>query len=187
MSDGTMRQVRVATKYRRLYPRGARFTWHRRRADARLLTAAQVRAARAFHRDHGFDAHGQIRVVVVPLYPFLHVDADTRPCKPPVMRALNAVGRRLKRHLRIREGWRTRDQQQAFWEAFEDRGYRPPLVARPGTSNHETGDAADVGVLPSGENLGSYGGARQAMRAEGLCLPVPGEPWHVEIGTTWRA
>jgi hypothetical protein len=38
-----------------------------------------------------------------------------------------------------------------------------------------------------GVNIVDHPGARDAMRGVQLCLPVPGETWHVEKGTAWRA
>lgn len=52
-------------------------------------------------------------------------------------------------------------------------------------SNHADGKAADCSVR--GVNIGNYPGARDAMKRNDLCLPVPGEPWHCERGTNWRA
>lgn len=135
----------------------------------------------------------RIRIVEVDPYPFLMLDDDTYFGSAELARRVNNVGRRLGVQIFAREFLRTRAQQQAFWDAFIARGKQPPLVAYPGTSKHETGRAMDAGVRPVGTtntvqlgiNIANYPGARAAMRAEGLCCPVPGEPWHVEIGTHW--
>ncbi len=140
------------------------------------------------------------RVVMLDPYPLLVLDTDTRWPEPSLCRKLQRIAARIGRRLKIREGTRTHAQQQAFWDAFVARGYRPPLVARPGTSNHEDhdgdgyGEAADVGVLRAGEssaalgvNLLEWNGARAACKAEGVCAPVPGETWHMEEGTRWAA
>lgn len=56
------------------------------------------------------------------------------------------------------------------------------------TSNHARGRAVDCGVMnPGYRSIGYYQPARNAMRKRGLCLPVGGEPWHVERGGNWRA
>lgn len=52
------------------------------------------------------------------------------------------------------------------------------LAAVPGTSRHESGNAADVYV--NGVALANVDGARAAAAAIGLGFPVPGEAWHVE-------
>lgn len=114
-------------------------------------------------------------------------DKDTKPVNANLASRLQAVAEEIGHDLFIREGKRTRQQQQKFWNQFVSRGYRPPLVARPGTSNHETGNAADVGVLPTNQNIGVNQKWRNALRKHGLCLPVRGETWHVEVGHTWKA
>lgn len=124
------------------------------------------------------------RTVVNP-YPWLVLDTDTAWPDADVCRALNTLGQRLKRKLYIREGLRTRARQQELYDAGIRRyGYPAVLnyVARPGTSRHETGDAADVGVGSfNGTNLGDYPGARAHAAALGLSFPMSWEPWHVEI------
>lgn len=125
-------------------------------------------------------------------YPFLVLDSDTRMVRPDLAHALNTLSQRLMRYGWIGEGWRTRARQQALWDAYVARGYAPPLVARPGTSNHESGNAADFSILRSGRggsyvNVGHWPGARDVMHRLDACLPVPGEAWHVELGSSWRA
>lgn len=139
-----------------------------------------------------------LRVVMLNPWPNLVLDGDTGWPDADLCGRLQRVGRRLKRLLKIREGTRSHERQtQLYNQNMDPRTGRPkpgrPLTARPGTSNHEDrdgdgyGEAADVGVLPSDTNIGSAPGARNAMRAQGLCLPVPGETWHVERGSNWRA
>jgi hypothetical protein len=179
-------QVRLRGRgpLRRLYlTRRGGFTVRRAFAQRGVFTLEQVAEAQEWAKAKGH----RVRAVALDPYPFLTLDADTRAAKPDLMRRIDKLGRALGHELLIREGWRTREQQEAFWDAFVARGYRPPLVARPGTSLHETGDAADVGTLRGGVNIGNVPGAREAMRRLGLCLPVPGEPWHVEVGDRWSA
>lgn len=57
-------------------------------------------------------------------------------------------------------------------------------------SMHCRSMAVDCGVIDKWGNYASIGyskRARQSMRRHGLCLPVPGEKWHVQIGDIWRA
>jgi len=84
--------------------------------------------------------------------------------------------------LHVNYGKRTYAEQTYLWNK-----YGPPRAARPGTSRHETGLAADVVTRLTRRNVGSVASVRAAMKKHGVCLPVPGEPWHVELGTTWRA
>lgn len=56
-------------------------------------------------------------------------------------------------------------------------------------SNHCRSRAVDCGTVDKWGNYASIGyssAARSAMRAHGLCLPVVGEQWHVEVGSSWR-
>lgn len=131
------------------------------------------------------------QVFRVSLYPWLTLDTDTGWPAPSLCSKLNTLGKRLTRRLFIREGTRSHARQWELWNYAQANGGRPP-TAYPGTSNHEDrdgdgyGEAADVGCLRTGANVGDIPGARDAMRALGLCLPVGGEAWHVEEGTTWR-
>lgn len=130
-------------------------------------------------------------VTLRPVKPFPHlvVDSDTTLPTRELSRKLERVARRLNRKLFIREGLRTRARQQELYDqGVAIHGYPNVLnyVARPGTSRHETGVAADVGVITStggvlGVNLGQYPGALAAIEAEGLNLPMSWEPWHVEL------
>jgi len=92
--------------------------------------------------------------------------------------------------LHVRDGSRTREEQQAEWDAYVARGYAPPRVAEPGTSNHEIDgpngprsidiydSCDDPGVTWAGTardnwmrwNAGNYG-----FENEGYLF---GEPWH---------
>ena len=82
----------------------------------------------------------------------------------------------------VNYGKRTYQEQLALWNR-----YGPPRAARPGTSRHETGLAADVVTKKGGKNIGQVDAVRKALKKHGLCLPVPNEPWHVEKGNTWRS
>lgn len=139
-----------------------------------------------------------LRVVMLNPWPNLVLDDDTGWPEPALCGALQRIGRRLRRLLKLREGTRSHARQaQLYRQNMDPATGRPrpgrPLTARPGTSNHEDrdgngyGEAADVGVLPGDVNVGDFPGGRAAVAAEGCCFPVPGERWHVERGNTWRA
>ena len=104
-------------------------------------------------------------------------------CERDLLLALARTARDIKHRLHVNFGRRSRAEQQALWDK-----YGSPRAARPGTSRHETGLAADVvSRLASWRNAGDIRGFRVAARRHGLCLPVGGETWHVERGNTWRA
>ena len=120
-----------------------------------------------------------------------------------LVRRLNNTGRQLQSRLLIVSGQRSPWEQ---WAAYQDylRGgtlaapccwrhwlHDWPQCERQCASNHCHGRAADVQARASRrlgwESVGLWDDARIQLRRHGLCLPVPGEPWHVEIGGTWRA
>lgn len=161
----------------------------RPRKNGDRFSRAEARRAVAWAKKRGLAAF-----VTKSRYPFLVLDSDTKMVRRELAVKLNELARKTKRYMWIGEGWRTHAQQWAFWRAYVARGKRPPLVAYPGTSNHEGGRAADASFLLSGRggayvNLGNYKRAEtvRRMRRLGLGLPVPGEPWHAEITSTWRA
>lgn len=115
---------------------------------------------------------------------------DTRwPTDKKLMRKIRRVSKDTGLHLHIRSGYRSWSEQAFLYNQWVKRvpGYN--LAAKPGYSRHNSGSAADMGVVRNGKytSIGNVPKARKAMRRRGLCLPVPGEPWHVEIGSTWRA
>ncbi len=117
-------------------------------------------------------------------YPWLVLDTDTHWPNSDLCHVLNTMGQHLKRTLYIREGLRTFQRQTQLYEAGMARyGYPAVLkwVAKPGTSRHETGVAADVGVGAfNGTNLGDYPGARTLAAQLGASFPMSYEPWHIE-------
>lgn len=131
------------------------------------------------------DKHGLIlRTWAVEVYPW--VRGDLAGLDPVLLASLNRVGARLRRIVFVRSGNRTYEEQAALYRAYL--AGTGALAARPGTSNHEGGRAADCQLDDrNGPNIGAVSAARVAMRTEGLCLPVPGEAWHVERGTSWAA
>ena len=120
-----------------------------------------------------------------------------------LVRRLNNTGRRLGSRLLIVSGQRSNYEQ---WAAYQDylRGgtlaapccgrhdlHDWPSCGRECASNHCIGRAADVQVRPAGTSdwvaVGLWHRARKQLHHHGLCLPVPGEPWHVQAGDVWRA
>lgn len=147
----------------------------------RWINREKLRSVRAWGRKTGH----QIRARRINPYPHLILDSDTRMPRAKVAAALERTARDLDRQLFIREGWRTNKRQWELWNAYVARGKAAPAVAYPGTSRHETGHAADVGVVTKatgrpGIDLGSYSGGRSAALRHGLRFAVPGESWHVE-------
>jgi hypothetical protein len=118
--------------------------------------------------------------ITIRRYPFLDGDTDAGT---DLLARLNRVGKRLGKKLWIASGYRSNAEQQILYDRYLSGN--GPLAAAPGQSNHNRHGAADVHI--DGVNIGAYPGAREALKAEGLSLPVAGENWHVEVGNTWRA
>lgn len=95
---------------------------------------------------------------------------------PSLSAGLEGLAVLIGKPLTVISGNRTRDEQEALYRRFL--AGTGNLAAVPGTSRHETGDAADVYI--DGVALASYPGARAKAESLGLGFPVPGEPWHVE-------
>lgn len=92
--------------------------------------------------------------------------------------------------LHVRDGSRTRAEQQTEWDAYVTRGKNPPRVAYPGESNHEIdgpNGPRSIDIYDSGDDAGvtSFGTARDGwmqrnagnygFENEGNNF---GEPWH---------
>lgn len=103
-----------------------------------------------------------------------------------LLEILNAAARDAGEIWHVNDGYRPFADQVKEWAKYAARGFRPPLVARPGTSNHGRGLAADVSA-EDGSPVGAEPRHRKVLAQHGLCLPVPGELWHVERGNTWVA
>jgi hypothetical protein len=104
-------------------------------------------------------------------YPHLDGDLDA---DPELLRRLEALAARRGEHFHINSGLRTRAEQQRLWDG---RGSNPYPVARPGTSRHETGRAADVTI--GGRDIQNVISAAE-LRAAGI-NPLAGDSVHVEL------
>lgn len=121
-----------------------------------------------------------------------YLDGDTEVPKgaaPAVVKAwgdlrnrLAACARELEEIWEIKSGVRTKAEQQVLYDAHQADPAHHALAAVPGTSNHEKGKAADVYV----HNQPAAADARRqrVMVQHGLCWPVPGEAWHIEVVKT---
>jgi hypothetical protein len=104
-------------------------------------------------------------------YPHLDGDLD---CNPELLRRLEALAAKRGEHFHITSGLRTYAEQMRLWNG---RGSNPYPVARPGTSRHESGRAADVTI--NGRDIQSVISASE-LRAAGL-NPLAGDSVHVEL------
>ena len=140
-------------------------------------------------------------------YPFLVLYGGVFG-KDDLSKKMNQLGTKRKRYLRLGSYKRTQQQQHDLYLAWI-RGHGN-LAARCNTrysgehswssckqyppcgSNHCPGGACDLSMIRSGRdgsyvNVGNDSKCRSIMKSLNLCLPVGGEPWHTEIGNTWRS
>ena len=92
------------------------------------------------------------------------------PFAARLLRVLELFGGRVL----IVSGRRTLAEQQRLWDAYVAGGN---LAARPGTSNHEKGSAADLRIVDS--SVG-WVDVHSIARTYGLRFPIASEDWHVE-------
>ncbi len=107
------------------------------------------------------------------------VTGDTDGLNAALLNKLAQVGQKIGKKVSITSGFRSRAEQTRLYNLYK--AGKGNLAAKPGTSKHESGNAADCSV--GGVNLGSDPKARAAALEVGLCFPVPGEPWHIQVGS----
>lgn len=112
-----------------------------------------------------FQVGGGVGTVTRP-YPNLSGDTDFLPA---LGFALSKLAKATVGNISVTSGGRSNAEQQALWNANPN----PMMVARPDTSNHESGLAADISPQKP-----SYGGREGAF---GLGFPMSWEPWHIEL------
>ena len=121
---------------------------------------------------------------------------------------LDKLGKKEGKYIRLGSYKRTQKQQHDLYLAYI-RGYGN-LAAKcnsrytgehswdqckqypPCYSNHCGGKACDTSYYHQGRsgsytNVGNNSSFRSTMKSLNICLPVGGEPWHVEHGNTWRS
>lgn len=111
----------------------------------------------------------------------LYVEGDIEGLNEDLLNRLAQVGEILGTKVHITSGYRSREEQARLYQMYLNGTGN--LAAPPGSSRHETGNAADCSI--GGMNIGNYPGAADAMRQVGLGLPVGGEAWHVEISNSF--
>jgi hypothetical protein len=109
-----------------------------------------------------------------------HVDGMDGAMKDRLAALFSAAPPEVREGLDILSGKRSAERQSALWEASDKTG---KMVARPGNSRHEHGDAADLGwkggkFASAPENVKEWVHANAA--AYGLRFPMSYEPWHIE-------
>jgi hypothetical protein len=104
-------------------------------------------------------------------FPHLTGDLDANP---ELLSRLEALAAQRGETFDITSGGRTYAEQERLWNA---RGSNPYPVAHPGSSRHESGNAADVTI--GGQAIQDVIGAAE-LQAAGLS-PLAGDAVHVEL------
>ena len=104
-------------------------------------------------------------------YPHLTGDLDANP---ELLQRLETLAAQRNQTFNVTSGLRTYAEQQSLWN---QRGSNPYPVAQPGTSRHESGNAADVTI--NGQAIQTVIGAAE-LQAAGLS-PLAGDAVHVEL------
>jgi LAS superfamily LD-carboxypeptidase LdcB len=106
-------------------------------------------------------------------YPHLTGDLDA---SPELLQRLEGLAAQRGEKWKITSGLRTVAEQQVLWD---NRHSNPFPVARPGTSNHQHGNAADVTI--NGRPIQDVVAAAELLRA-GI-RPLAGDAVHVELAS----
>lgn len=172
-----------------------------------LYTEEEAAKAMVWGKKHGLAMYS-----TTSKYPFVVLDTDTEWGSPKLSAKLNELGRRRMRYMWVGEYDRTARRQWELRMAFLSGNgnlaarccskytgkHKWRNCGKDSWSNHADGNAADTSYLHSGRggpytNVGNDHRCRAIMHDIGLCLPVgppvspQSEPWHVEIGNSWRA
>lgn len=77
--------------------------------------------------------------------------------------------------IRVRSGFRSYTEQAVLYDRWKRRVPGQARAAKPGTSKHERGEAADLTYIGNGQAWAHANAARF-----GLHFPLADEPWHIE-------
>lgn len=80
----------------------------------------------------------------------------------------------------VASGRRSYAEQRVLWNRYVAGGN---LAARPGTSLHERGAAADLRIV---DDAVAWRDVHTIAATYGMHFPIPGEAWHVEADPTWQ-
>ena len=107
-----------------------------------------------------------------------YVTGDVQGLKPDLLNKLAQLGKPMGGKGNVLSGFRARSEQEALYQKYLNGTGN--LAAKPGTSNHEGGNAADAYI--NGKALRDDPKAAAIAKKLGLTFPVSSESWHVEVG-----
>lgn len=96
-----------------------------------------------------------------------------------LLNALNGLGAEIGSTIVITSGFRTYNEQAALYDRYRRSGFQQRYIAaKPGTSNHEKGEACDctVGGVAMANAVPGF-----QLAAHGLHCPVAGDPVHTTL------
>lgn len=105
------------------------------------------------------------------------IKGDVKGLNGQLLDRLAQLGEQMGEKLEIVSGFRSHHEQEVLYQKYLDGTGN--LAAKPGSSNHESGNAADVNV--GGVSLADNPKAKRLAAELGLSFPVSGEAWHVEL------
>jgi hypothetical protein len=95
--------------------------------------------------------------------------------QPQFAAKLNALVAASGGRVKVGSGWRSYTEQAALYDRWVRRVPGQAPAAKPGTSKHETGEAADLVYTGDGRAWAHDNAARFGLR-----FPLGYEPWHIE-------
>ena len=104
---------------------------------------------------------------------YANLTGDT-DASPEILKRLDALAAKKGVKFHVTSGYRSIEEQQRLWD---NRASNPNPVARPGSSLHHKGTAADVSI--GGRPIQSVISDAE-LRAAGL-VPLKGDPPHVQL------
>ena len=111
-------------------------------------------------------------------------NSNTRwPTNKNLMYGLRRIAAQTGLTVHIVSGYRSYAEQKYLYDGYKAGKPGFNLAAPPGQSRHNSGNAADCGVIYRGKyiSIGNYAPAKRLLDDHGLTLTVPGEAWHVEF------
>ena len=115
----------------------------------------------------------------------MHSAVNTEQVVPELReRTLNTLtDPRLGMRVKIISGYRSNSQQRWLYDRWIRGEYNVPVVARPGFSKHETGNAVDLAFVDSRNK--DWPLVLKVATEHGLRRPLVVEPWHYELNRSW--
>lgn len=111
-----------------------------------------------------------------PIRSVANVSGDIQGVNPELLARVSALGSAYNRDVTIESGYRSIEEQQRLWNSYPEAD-RGTLVASPGNSRHNYGNAVDISSVSDWiDSLGN-----DILAKFGLIRPVSGDIPHIEM------